>query len=79
MELPEQIIVFLKMVCTKNLNDKKAGFRKKNTAALLLRYFEDMKAVLNRNYEVLKEGASAYYVVGDSKTQIEEEWCHIKT
>ncbi|MFH4316912.1 hypothetical protein WAI88_21280, partial [Acinetobacter baumannii] len=31
-ELPEQIIVFLKMVCTKNLNDKKAGFRKKNTA-----------------------------------------------
>ncbi|EPJ3658191.1 MULTISPECIES: DNA methyltransferase [Acinetobacter] len=78
-ELPEQIIVFLKMVCTKNLNDKKAGFRKKNTAALLLRYFEDMKAVLNRNYEVLKEGASAYYVVGDSKTQIEEEWCHIKT
>lgn len=78
-DLPEDVLAFLKMVCTKNLNDKKAGFRKKNTAALLLRYFEDMKVVLNRNYEVLKEGASAYYVVGDSKTQVEGDWYHIKT
>jgi DNA modification methylase len=44
------------------------GFRRKNMAALLLRYFGDMTKVF-RNLDVcLKAGASAFFVIGDNVT-----------
>lgn len=44
------------------------GFRRKNMAALLLRYFGDMTKVF-RNLDVcLKPGASAFFVIGDNVT-----------
>jgi DNA modification methylase len=78
-KLPKAVKETLKHICQSNLNDEKAGFRKKNTASLLLRYFNDMKAVLENSYRVLKPGADAFFVVGDSKTQINDEWFHIET
>lgn len=44
------------------------GFRRKNMAALLYRYFADMSRVI-RNLDVhLKEGGSAFFVIGDNVT-----------
>jgi DNA modification methylase len=44
------------------------GFRKQNTAALLYTYFRDMSRVLQNLDRVLREGASAFFVIGDNKT-----------
>jgi len=51
------------------LNSKgNAGFRKKNMPALLLRFFCDMKLVLENCHSVLKQGGNACIVLGDSTT-----------
>lgn len=78
-ELPSVVCKSLLKIYLANKNNKDAGFRKKNTAAVLLRYFLDMKEVLRNIYFVLKPGASAYFVVGDSKTNLDDDWYHIKT
>jgi len=44
------------------------GFRKKNTASLLYRYYADMTSVFeNLNWSV-KKGGNLFYVIGDNKT-----------
>ncbi|GHG61519.1 hypothetical protein GCM10010919_06060 [Alishewanella longhuensis] len=78
-DLPVKTKEMLKVICLGNLNDSKAGFRKKNTAALLFRYFIDMKAVMENCLKVLKPGADAFFVVGDSKTKLGDDWFHINT
>lgn len=60
----------------KNAN---VGFRRKNMAALLLRYFNDMTKVF-RNLDVcLKAGASAFFVIGDNITIAGEQEVIIKS
>jgi DNA modification methylase len=55
------------------------GFRRKNMAALLLRYFTDMTKVF-RNLEVcLKPGASAFFVIGDNVTTAGDQELIIKS
>jgi SAM-dependent methyltransferase len=44
------------------------GFRKQNTAALLYAYFKDMSRALQNLDRMLREGASAFFVIGDNKT-----------
>ena len=44
------------------------GFRRKNMAALLLRYFADMTKVFRNLDECLKPGASAFFVIGENVT-----------
>ncbi|RNF83871.1 DNA methyltransferase [Montanilutibacter psychrotolerans] len=45
-----------------------AGFRKLNTAALLLKYFEKMDRVVQNLTRVVKPAGSAFVVIGDTKT-----------
>lgn len=50
--------------------NKKAdvGFRRKNMAALLYRYFSDMTMVFRTVDKALTENASAFFVIGDTMT-----------
>lgn len=45
-----------------------AGFRRQNMAALLYLYFRDMSVVMSNLNPTLKEGASAFFVIGDNRT-----------
>ena len=77
-QLPKGLITELRTIHKKNIADG-AGFRKLNMPALLFRYFNDMAANLQNVAAVLKSGGSAYYVVGDSKTEVAGEWFPIRT
>lgn len=52
-----------------NLNrDANVGFRRKNQAALLYRYYADMTRVLSNLDQVTAESGSLFFVIGDNKT-----------
>ena len=55
------------------------GFRRANMAALLWRYFCDMRASLAQVADILRPGAKAFYVVGDSRTKAGGAWVTIET
>jgi hypothetical protein len=44
------------------------GFRRRNVAALLYRYFADMAKVFSNLESALKPGGSAFFVIGDNVT-----------
>jgi DNA modification methylase len=48
--------------------DADVGFRRKNMAALLYRYFADMTMVFRTVDDALKPGGSAFFVIGDNVT-----------
>ena len=48
--------------------DADVGFRRKNMASLLYRYFSDMTLVMTNLDACLKPGASAFFVIGDNVT-----------
>lgn len=54
-------------IYTKNLSSD-AGFRKRNTAALLYIYFDQMHRVAKNVSSVVKSGGSAFVVIGDTRT-----------
>lgn len=49
-------------------NEAGVGFRKKNTASLLYKYFYDMKISMIEMYNVLKNSHYCYMVVGQNRT-----------
>ena len=77
-ELPVGLIEELRMIHRRNLADH-AGFRRMNMPALLYRYFSDMNANIQNIKKLLKPGGKAYYVVGDSKTEVGGQWFPIRT
>jgi DNA modification methylase len=46
-----------------------SGFRRQNMPALLYRYFTDMTTVMRNLDDLLKPGAFAFFVIGDTKTE----------
>jgi len=76
--LPDSITNILMSIMTGN-KASDAGFRRLNMAALLLRYFTDIQDTMIQVYRSMKPGARAYYVVGDSRTKVGEEWFAIST
>ncbi|MDL1888806.1 site-specific DNA-methyltransferase [Nitrospirales bacterium NOB] len=76
--LPKGLIAELHGIHKSNVSEG-AGFRRLNMPTLLYRYFTDMSANLSNVARVLKCGAKAYYVVGDSKTKVGNEWFPIRT
>ena len=48
--------------------DADVGFRRKNMAALLYRYFAGMAKVFHNLHDVLKPGGHAFFVIGDNVT-----------
>ncbi|WLB57457.1 DNA methyltransferase [Bradyrhizobium japonicum] len=76
--LPPTVVRALRRLLEANRNSD-AGFRKQNMAALLWRYFADMHQNISLVAKALKSGHSAYYVVGDSRTNAGGEWIAIET
>lgn len=77
-QLPRAIVLSLRSIHASNLAGN-AGFRRINMSSLLWRYFNDMKQNLQNVHRVLRAGGSAWYVVGDSRTQAGSEWTAITT
>lgn len=59
--------------------DADVGFRKKNMAALVYMYFNDMSRVMNTLNQVVKVGGYICIVIGDTKTTTGIETVIIKT
>ncbi len=77
-QLPRDVVSALRKILDANRNSD-VGFRRDNMAALLWRYFIDMRENLSKIQDVLKPGAKAFYVVGDSKTKAGDNWTAIET
>lgn len=76
--LPESVSVLIRRI--NNLNSTAdVGFRRKNVAALLAKYFFDMKAVLAQVADVVKPGAPVFVVVGSNHTVAGGERVDIRT
>lgn len=76
--LPESVIAALKSIMRGN-KASDAGFRRQNMASLLLRYFDDIRLTMTQVHRAMKPGARAYYVVGDSRTKVGDDWFAIST
>ena len=57
----------------------KVGFRRRNMTSLLTRYFSDMRAVLGRLNEHVKDRAPMYFIVGDNCTVAGDKTVRITT
>jgi len=77
-QLPAEMIKALRYISEGN-SVAGVGFRRDNMPALLWRYFIDIQNTLKQVKRVLKVGARAYYVVGDSRTKVGETWTQIAT
>ncbi len=76
--LPCAVVTAIRNIHTAN-SSVDVGFRRANMAALLWRYFTDIKANLVQVAHVMKFGAKAFYVVGDSRTKAGGFWVSIET
>jgi len=76
--LPAPVVETLRHIMKEN-KAAGVGFRRDNMPALLWRYFVDIKLTLLQVFRLLKAGAKAYYVVGDSKTKVGDDWFAIET
>jgi site-specific DNA-methyltransferase (cytosine-N4-specific) len=66
-EFPKSVVALIEKIDVLNTNSP-SGFRRKNLASLLTKYFADMRDVLRNSKELLKKGAAAYIVVGNNHT-----------
>lgn len=78
MELPDVISEYL-TILVKRIDEADVGFRRQNMPALLLRFFRDMKKVLQNGYLLLKDGGEIMIVIGDNSTSINGENIRIPT
>jgi DNA modification methylase len=76
--LPQSVVAALEHLYDFN-SEAEVGFRRRNMPSLLLRYFLDMNAVLDHVRSLLKPGAQAFFVVGDTRTRLRDEWFSIQT
>ncbi len=76
--LSEEIITKLKKIYLLN-KSANVGFRRKNKAALLYKYFVDMDQGINQVSQVLKKNKFAFFVVGNNRTIAGSESIDIPT
>lgn len=76
--LPKEIVSMLKKIYLLNKSSD-VGFRRKNTAALLYKYFLDMHQGINQVSQVLKKNKFAFFVVGNNRTTAGNEMIDIPT
>lgn len=76
--LPKSVVSALRDILHAN-RKADVGFRRENMAALLWRYFSDMRSNIGAIAELLSPNGSAYYVVGDSRTNAGGKWTAIET
>ena len=61
-------IEIIQTVFNANSNSE-IGFRKRNTASLLYRYFHDMSMVFSALNKIVKQEGTLFFVIGDNKTE----------
>ena len=66
-QLPNSVSALIEDIHQRN-STSNVGFRRKNLAALLAKYFFDMRAVLSEIRDLLRPGSTAYVVVGTNHT-----------
>lgn len=76
--LPSEIITLLEKIYWLNKNSD-VGFRRKNTAALLYKYFLDMHHGINQVSQVMKKNKFAFFVVGNNRTTAGNQNINIPT
>lgn len=76
--LPKDVVSEVRFILEEN-SKVEVGFRRANMPALLWRYYVQMKENLESMYCVLRSGARAFYVVGDSRTNAGGNWVRINT
>jgi len=76
--LPESVVLLINNIETRN-SSSDVGFRRKNTAALLARYFLAMSDVFIGMKALLKPGATCFVVVGSNHTVAGGERVEINT
>jgi len=76
--MPKDVVSAIRTIDSKNKNGN-VGFRRANMAALLWRYFVDIRENLIQVGSILKPGAQAIYIVGDGRTKAGGEWVAIET
>jgi site-specific DNA-methyltransferase (cytosine-N4-specific) len=76
--LPKEIISLLQKIYLLNKSSD-VGFRRKNTAALLYKYFLDMNQGMSQVSQVLKKNKFAFFVVGNNRTTAGNESIDIAT
>lgn len=76
--LPENLKSYL-IDLHKRVSKAAVGFRRKNMPALLLRFFQDMDAVLQNCFYVLRPSGEAMVVIGDNRMQVEGDYERIAT
>lgn len=64
---------------TARVSAAKVGFRRENMPALLMRFFLDMKTVLEHCYRSLRSGGEAMIVIGDNRTRLNRNYERIAT
>ena len=76
--LPPSVVDQIRRIYRAN-QETPVGFRRANMPALLWRYFTDIKTTLQQVSQAMKPGASAFYLVGDNRTQAGDTWVTIVT
>jgi site-specific DNA-methyltransferase (cytosine-N4-specific) len=76
--LPTETIQLLKKIYLLNKNAN-VGFRRKNTASLLYKYFLDMYYTMHQISLILKKNKLAFFVIGNNKTTAGQENITIPT
>jgi tRNA G10 N-methylase Trm11 len=66
----------IKEVRQRNVKSE-TGFRRQNMASLLYLYFRDMSLAMNNVSHLLRDGASAFFVIGDTRTTAGDKEIHI--
>lgn len=71
-DLPQPLIEYLQDIYNR-VSLSNAGFRRKNMPALLLRFFQDMSAVIKNCYGSLKPNGQAMIVIGDNRMKFSDD------
>jgi tRNA G10 N-methylase Trm11 len=77
-DLPISIVELLEQIHRLN-SEGQVGFRRRNLASLLAKYFLDMRSVLQKMHVLLKPQGDAFVVVGDNSTTAGKEKITIAT
>lgn len=71
--LPAEAMTFVRKLHRRLETAQDAGFRKQNMPALVYRFLRDMDAVIQQMHRLMKPGAEAMVVIGDSRMSIDDK------
>lgn len=79
-ELPDEVAQLIKRIADHyHSHSDGIGFRRRNLPALLGKYYLDMLDAMASAHRMVRPGASAFYIVGNNSTTIDDERIEIPT